>query len=284
MISRESDLSMARQCSLLGIHRSGIYYEPEAESALNLRLMRLMDEKYLQRPYFGVPRMYDWLRYDEGFEVNYKRVERLYKLMGLRSVLPGRNTSKPGPPVYKYPYLLRGLKVETANHVWGADITYIPMMHGYMYLFAVMDLYSRFIVGWDLSSSMDASWCASVFCRACERYGAPLITNTDQGAQFTSEEWTSTLRDKKTQISMDGKGRALDNVLVERLWWSVKYEHVYLHPASNGSELFNGLREYFHFYHVERRHESLSKRTPSNVFHRILSCQQKEKRSKKEKL
>lgn len=284
MVDTKGELSIAAQCSLLGIHRSGWYREPRRESQLNLRLMRLMDEKYLQCPFYGVPRMYTWLRMDKGFEVNYKRVERLYKQMGLRALLPAPDTSRRHPSSYTYPYLLRGLEITTCNQVWSADITYIPMKAGYMYLFALMDVYSRYVVGWDVSSSMDASWCTAVLQQACKKHGRPKILNTDQGSQFTSDEWINALKKRKIAISMDGKGRAIDNIFIERFWWSLKHEHVYSNPADDGLDLFAGLRKYIHFYHVERRHGNLNKLTPSMVYQQKMTFPQKEKRSKKEKL
>lgn len=225
-----------------------------------------MDEKYLDCPFYGSPRMHDWLTLDMGYAINRKRTRRLYRLMGLQSVLPQPNTSKRAPCAYIYPYLLRWLTIEHVNHVWEVDITYIPMKHGYMYLIAIVDVFSRFVLRWDVSSTMDATWCTSVLRETIQQYGAPEIFNSDQGSQFTSDEWIGELKSHNIQISMDGKGRALDNIFIERLWRTVKYEHVYLVPAADGRALYTGLQQYFHFYNFDRRHKSLAKKTPSMVY------------------
>jgi len=266
LIDRSHKLSITRQCELMGISRSTVYYEPRPESSLNLELMRVMDEVFIEYPFFGVPGMYKWLRNRLNYRVNYKRIERLYRLMGLQSVAPKPNTSKRAPCSYVYPYLLRDLIIKGPNHVWAADITYVPMTRGFMYMFAIIDIYSRYVVGWDISSTMEAPWCCQVLCDAIGRFGKPKILNTDQGSQFTSDLWVSSLRTNTIDISMDGKNRAIDNVFIERFWRSLKYEWIYLHPTGDGRELYSGVKDYIHFYHVDRYHSSLNDSTPFSVY------------------
>lgn len=259
-------LSIQKQCELLDISRSTAYYRPRPESELNLMLMFLMDRHYLDHPELGVPGMYAWLRYTKGQLINYKRVERLYSQMGLQSIAPGPNTSKKTTGVYVYPYLLSTIEVTTPNQVWAADITYIPMPVGFMYKFAIIDLFSRYLVGWDISSTMEASWCCQVYKDCLKRHGSPGIINTDQGSQFTSNEWVDSVRDSGAKISMDGKNRAIDNVFIERYWRSLKYEWVYPHPASTGQELYGGIKTYVRYYNEERLHSSLQHQTPFAVY------------------
>jgi putative transposase len=232
------------------------------ESAENLALMRLIDRQYLVRPYFGVPRMTWWLN-ERGHTVNHKRVARLMGLMGLQGAMPGPHTSKPRPEHKKYPYLLREMQVCAPREVWCADITYIPMQRGFMYLVAVMDWFSRYVVAWDVSNSMESAFCVTALKRAL-RSARPGIFNTDQGSQFTSDEFTGTLCEAGVRISMDGRGRALDNVFIERLWRSVKYEDVYLRDYADGLELHAGLAKYFRFYNHERPHSGIRNRTPAH--------------------
>ncbi len=258
------DYSVRRQCRLAGISRSAIYYEPVPEPAENLLLMRLIDEQYMKRPEFGYRRMTDWLR-DEKHEVNYKRVARLMQRMGLQAITPGPHTSRPAPEHKIYPYLLRNMVIERVNQVWSTDITYIPMRNGYMYLTAVIDWYSRYVLSWELSNSMESLFCIDALECALTK-GTPEIFNTDQGAQFTSNGFTSVLLDNEIAISMDGRGRALDNVFIERLWWSVKYEKVYPQSYVDGHSLYQGLSSYFEYYNNERKHSALDKRTPAEVF------------------
>lgn len=256
-------LSITRQCTILGVPRSTYYYTPVAESALNLELMRLMDEHYLLHPYKGVPRMYAWLSRDKGYQVNRKRIERLYyNVMGLRAILPGPHTSKRHPEHAVYPYLLRNKEINNPSQVWATDITYIPMLHGYLYLMAIIDVYSRFILRWDISNTMDSTWCSGIVQDSIARWGVPEIINTDQGSQFTSEEFTSTVLGNGIKLSMDGKGRAIDNIFIERFWRTIKYEHVYLNPTNDGQQLFDGIHTYMNYYNMERRHESLDYCTP----------------------
>lgn len=259
MISKgHSKMSVVKQSKLLCIHRSGLYYKPKGESELNLELMRLMDEHYLHHPFKGAKRMHVWLTRDKGYKVSLNRIERLYyKVMGLRAVMPGRHTSRRNKQHKVYPYLLRNLKIERPNQVWAVDITYIPMKQGYMYLTAIIDLYSRYVVNWSVSNSMDSNWCKETLEQAIQEHGKPEIINTDQGSQFTADEFSSYVLNNEIKLSMDGKGRATDNAFVERLWRSVKYEKIYLNPPKDGTELYLQMVEYFNYYNYERRHEAL---------------------------
>jgi len=259
-----SDLSIRKQCKLAGVSRSNYYYEPAGESKENLLLMRLIDEQFMKHPEFGSPRMTDWLR-DQGYEVNQKRVARLMRLMGIQAITPGPHTSKPSPEHKIYPYLLRGVTIERVNQVWSIDITYIPMKHGFMYLVATIDWYSRYVISWELSNTLDSDFCVKALERALE-YGRPEIFNSDQGSQFTSEAFTKILLEHDIQISMDGRGRALDNVYIERLWWTVKYEDIYPKCYDDGHKLYKGLANYFEYYNEERKHSAIDKRTPMDVF------------------
>jgi len=263
-VKPDSVYSIRRQCKLAGVNRSGFYYKPVPETNENLQLMRLIDEQYMRHPEFGYPRMTDWL-YDQGHCVNHKRVARLMKRMGLQAITPGPHTSKPAPGHKVYPYLLRGVEIERVNQAWGTDITYIPMQHGFMYLSAVIDWYSRYVLSWELSNSLENLFCIAALERALEQ-GTPEIFNTDQGSQFTSEAFTGVLLDKQVALSMDGRGRALDNVFIERLWWTLKYEDVYPKAYSDGHALYRGLDAYFRYYNCERKHSALDKQTPAEVF------------------
>ncbi|WP_152006604.1 IS3 family transposase [Desulfoluna spongiiphila] len=260
-----SNYSIRRQCRLAGVPRSGFYYKPAQETEENLLLMRLIDEQYMRHPEFGYPRMTDWLR-GKGHNVNPKRVARLMNLMRLSAITPGPHTSKPCPEHKIYPYLLRDVSIDRVNQVWSTDITYIPMQHGFMYLTAVLEWYSRYVLAWEISNTLESTFCVSALQKALMR-GTPEIFNTDQGSQFTSESFTAVLLDKEILISMDGRGRALDNVFIERLWWTVKYENIYPNGYSDGHALFRGLHRYFEFYNNEREHSALDKRTPAEVFH-----------------
>lgn len=272
MISKgHSKLSIVKQCNLLQIHRSGLYYKPLGESKLNLRLMRLMDQHYTYYPFKGAKRMHTWLTMDIGFKVNLKRIERLYyKVMGLRAIMPGRHTTKRRKDHKVYPYLLRNLKVERSNQVWGTDITYIPMQKGFMYLVAIIDLHSRYVLNWSVSNTMEAQWCKEALEEAVALHGKPEIINTDQGSQFTSEIFTDYVLSNDIRLSMDGKGRAIDNVFIERLWRSVKYENIYLNPPNTGTELYQQLNQYFHFYNYERRHQGIENQIPVNRYQNKL--------------
>jgi putative transposase len=257
-------LSVRRQCELLGLNRSTWYYEPVPESAANLALMRRIDEVYLQRPYFGSRRLTVWLR-KQGQEVNRKRVQRLLRRMGLEAIYPKPRTTQAGAGHTIYPYLLRNVAVARPDQVWSADITYVPLRRGFLYLTAVMDWYSRCVLAWRLSNSLDGAFCVEALEEALSR-ARPEIFNSDQGVQFTSREFTGRLESAAVAISMDGRGRALDNVFVERLWRSVKYEEVYLHDYATGAECHAGLSAYLSFYCEERPHQALAYRTPAEVY------------------
>jgi putative transposase len=262
-------LSIARQCDLLGMARSSWYYEPVGETSENLALMRLLDEQYTRTPFYGVERMTVWLR-QQGYPVNPKRVRRLLRLMGLEALYPTPRLSLPGPGVpgdtaKRYPYLLRGRNITAVNDVWSTDITYIRLCGGFLYLVAVLDWYSRFVLAWELSNSLDTGFCLAALEEAL-RYGQPHIFNTDQGGQFTSAAYTGRLEHAGIQISWDGRGRALDNIFVERLWRSVKWEEVYLHEYQTVADALSGLGRYFRFYNHDRPHQALGYQTPAQVY------------------
>jgi putative transposase len=257
-------LSVTRQCLLAGLPRSRLYRPARGqESPFNCDLMKEIDRLFLDRPYYGVPRITNWLN-RLGWAVNEKRVARLMRRMGLHSVLPGPHTSRPHPKHPVYPYLLRNLAVTSPDEVWCADITYIPLHRGHLYLVAIMDWFSRYVLAWELSNSMETDFCLRALNRALMR-GSPSISNTDQGSQFTSEAYTGRLTEAGVRISMDGRGRALDNVFIERLWRSVKYEEVYLSDYANGLEAQHGLDRYFRLYNTDRPHQSLQWKTPYEV-------------------
>jgi putative transposase len=257
-------LSVRRQCELLGLSRSGLYYEPAGETAENLRLMRLIDEEYTAHPFFGSRRMTARL-IRQGEVVNRKRVQRLLRLMGLEAIHPKPRLSVAGRGHRIHPYLLRGVAVERPDQVWSADITYVPMASGFMYLAATIDWYSRYVVAWRLSNTLDGSFCLDMLEEALSR-GRPEVFNTDQGVQFTAEAWTGRLESAGVAVSMDGRGRWVDNVFVERLWRAVKYEDVYLHGYEAVPELGRGLGQYFTFYNEGRPHQSLDYRTPWEAY------------------
>jgi putative transposase len=257
------EISVRRQCELLGLNRSSLYYEPARESEYNLMLMRQIDEQYTRTPFYGWPRMTAHLR-RLGYLVNHKRVQRLMHLMGLQALYPKPKTSRPAPGHQVYPYLLRGLTIDRPNQVWCADITYVPLQHGFMYLVAVLDWFSRYVLAWQLSNTLDGRFCQEVVRQALHS-GTPEIFNTDQGAQFTALAFTTILQEAGIRISMDGRGRAMDNVMVERLWRTIKYEHIYLMDYATVPPLEAGLGDYFRFYDYERPHQSLAYRTPAEV-------------------
>jgi len=263
-VESDSFYSIRRQCRLAGVPRSGFYYKPVPETIENLLLMRLIDEQFMKHPEFGYPRMTDWLR-DQGHFINQKRIARLMQRMGLQAITPGPHTSKPASGHKIYPYLLRDVEIERVNQVWSTDITYIPMQCGFMYLIAVIDWYSRYVLSWELSNSLDTLFCIAALERALEQ-DTPEIFNTDQGSQFTSDAFTGVLLDKHITLSMDGRGRALDNVFIERFWWTLKYEDVYPKAYSDGHSLYRGLNSYFDYYNCKRKHSSLGKKTPAEVF------------------
>lgn len=269
MIDKEdTKLSISEQCELLSIHRSGLYYKPVQESDLNLELMRRMDEQYFETPFYGALRLTNFFN-GEGYQLNIKRIRRLMKIINWRTIYREPRTTVINKADYKYPYLLRNLKIERVNQVWAMDITYIPMAKGFMYLTAIIDLYSRYVVNWSISNTMSAEWCAEVLEQAIHTHGKPEIFNTDQGSQFTSEVFINLLKSNNIEISMDGKGRALDNIFIERLWRTVKYENIYLNVYENGVDLYKGLRKYFEFYNSVRKHQSLNYETPQRVYKRV---------------
>jgi putative transposase len=257
-------LSVSQQCELLGMHRSSYYYEPASETAENLSLMEKIDREYTAHPFLGSRRMTTWLC-REGHEVNRKRVQRLMRLMGLEAVYPKPRLSVGGAGHKVYPYLLRNVVIDRVNQVWSTDITYIPMPSGFMYLTAVMDWYSRFVLSWRLSNTLDVGFCLEALDEALSR-GCPEVFNTDQGVQFTSASYTSRLEAAGAKVSMDGKGRCLDNVFVERLWRTVKYEEIYIWHHETVPALESGLTKYFRYYDSERCHQSLDNRTPAEVY------------------
>lgn len=263
MIEKGIDISLCRQCDLLRIHRSGLYYVPVPETDENLHLMRLIDERYYKTPFYGIRRLTVWVR-QQGYNVNRKRVGRLMGIVGWRTLYHKRNTSKKNKENPVYPYLLKDLVIDHPNQVWAIDITYVPMRRGFMYLCAIIDVHTRYVLNWGISNTMTSLWVRQIVEEAIETYGQPEIINSDQGSQFSGFEYTSLLteRDNPIAISMDGKGRAIDNIFIERLWKSVKYECVYIHVFDDGVQLYNGLKEYFHFYNTERPHQSLDYKTP----------------------
>ena len=266
MVERQRpSLSVARQCRALGISRSSLYYQPVGVSQEVLELMKLVRQAvYLERPFFGSRRMAIWLR-GQGYRINRKRVGRLMGEMGLRAIYRRPRTSKPGLGHRVYPYLLRSMRITRPNQVWAADITYVPMARGFMYLVAIMDWHSRYVLAWRLSTTLDVDFCVKALEEALEK-GKPEIFNTDQGSQFTSEAFTGLLKQRGIQISMDGKGSYRDNLFVERLWRSVKYEEVYLKAYADGRDARAGIGEYLSFYNTQRPHQALGYRTPGEVF------------------
>ena len=255
---------MRRQCELLGLARSSLYYQAAQETATNLRLMRLLDEEYTRHPFYGSRRLTAWL-ISQGEEVNRKRVQRLLRLMGLEAIYPKPRLSAPDPSHKVYPYLLRGVGIERVNQVWSADITYVPMPKGFMYLAATIDWYSRYVLSWRLSNTLDGVFCQEMLDEALGQ-GRPEIFNTDQGVQFTALAFTERLKQAGVLISMDGRGRCLDNVFVERLWRTVKYEDIYLRTYATVAELERGLRSYLRFYNEERLHQSLDYQPPRSAY------------------
>ena len=262
---QSSVLSISTQCEMLSVSKSSFYYVPVGELDENLAIMRKLDEQYFSTPFYGALRLTAILILS-GYKVNIKRVRRLMKLVNWQTIYREPRTTISDKTHYKFPYLLKGLKIEKCNQVWAMDITYIPMKKGFMYLTAIIDLHSRYVVHWSLSNSMSADWCTEVLKEAIKNNGTPEIFNTDQGSQFTSDIFINTLIDNNIKISMDGKGRALDNIFIERLWRSVKYENVYLNVYENGLSLWEGLEKYFQFYNHVRIHQSLDYQTPKQRY------------------
>jgi putative transposase len=265
MVEPGAELSIRRQCELLGISRSGLYYEPVATSAEELALMRRIDELHLEHPFYGSRKLAQVLS-TEGRATNRKCVQRLMRVMGFEAMAPKPNTSRAAPEHPTYPYLLRHLKITRINQVWATDITCIPLTQGFAYLVAILDWHSRLVLAWRLSNTLDTSFCVDALQEALWRHGQPEIFNTDQGAQFTADAFTRVLREQSVKISMDGKGRCLDNIFVERLWRSLKYEEVYLHAYGSVQEARTGIGRYFKFYNCQRPHQALGYQTPEAYY------------------
>lgn len=265
MIDNTNKLSVRRQCALLSLNRSGLTYEPVGPTQDDIETMRRLDREYTKHPFYGSRKMVDALA-RKGRTVNRKCVQRLMRLMGIEAIAPGPNTSKPRKEDAKYPYLLRGLTIDRPNQVWATDITYIPLRHGFAYLVAVIDWYSRFVLAWRLSNSMDSSFCIDALNEAIARFGRPDIFNSDQGSQFTDKDFAQRLIDNHIAISRDGKGRCLDNVFVERLWRSVKYEDVYLNGYQEMPSARAGIGSYLDFFNHERPHHGLGGHTPAEIY------------------
>jgi putative transposase len=263
-VDKNEKLSIRKQSELLSINRSNLYYKKKLESAENNEIMKKIDEHYLTFPTHGVLRMQDFL-FSIGILVNHKKLRRLLRLMGLMAIYPKKNLSKLGQAKHKKPYLLRGLQIERPNQVWEIDITYIPMANGFLYLTAIIDVYSRYIVGWGLSNSLAAENCVNVLKQAILTNGKPEIINSDQGSQFTCDLWIELLEKEGIKISMDGKGRALDNIYIERFWRTIKVDYVYLHPHKNGLDLFNGLNGFIKQYN-NNTHQGIDRKTPVSLF------------------
>ena len=280
MVDRERpSLSTARQCALLGVARSSLYYRPREASGENLALMQAMDRQRLDTPFYGSRRMKVWLA-REGRCVSRKRVRRLMRIMGLRAIYRSPRASRPAPEHRVYPYLLRNARVTRPNQAWAADITFLPMARGFLYLVAVMDWHSRCVVAWRLSNTLEADFCVDALKEALGQ-GQPEVFNTDQGSQFTSLEFTQALQEHGVKISMDGKGRYNDNIFVERLWRTVKYEEVYLKAYANATEARRELSSYFRFYNDQRPHQALGYRTPAEVFHGDQTVREEESKDRR---
>ena len=262
---KHKKLSQRTQCKLLTVSRSSLYFKPLGESSFNLQLMKEMDKVHLKYPSFGVKRIVNELE-EKGLKVNSKRVRRLMKKMNINAVYPKPNLSKLGRAKYVHPYLLRGLNINKPNQVWSIDITYIPMQKGFMYLTAVIDVYSRYLLGWQLSNSLDKETQTELVEELFDKYGTPEIINSDQGSQYTSNNWINCLKEHKVKISMDGKGRALDNIYIERFWRTIKYDYIYLNPPESGLELYQGIDEFIRGYN-QRKHQGIEDHKPLNLYY-----------------
>jgi putative transposase len=260
---KNKDLSIRKQCDLLCIPRSSLYYAPVPEKPENIKMMNIMDKHLCMHPTEGVESMVYFLR-EKGYPVGPKRIRRLFKLMGRQTIYRRKNLTKQGLKAFIKPYLLRNLEITHANQVWCTDITYIPMAKGFMYMTAIIDVYSRKILSWSISNSMTKQWCLSVLQEAIDKYGKPMIVNSDQGSQYTSAMWTHYLEQEGIQISMDGKGRATDNIWIERFWKSLKYDYIYLNPADNGLELFEGVQNHISYYNQKIHHST--KQAPNKKY------------------
>ena len=266
MIDFKSEISVSKQCKVLNLKRNFLFHWPKGESEENLEIMLLLDKLYFVIPFYGYRKITVWLQ-NQGFNINEKRVRRLMKLVNWKTIYKEPKTTVCNPEHKKYPYLLKDLKITHKNQVWATDITYIPMKQGFMYLTAIIDLHTRYVLNWDVSNTMSADWCARILSETIEKHGCPEIFNTDQGSQYTSEVHLNVLKDNEIRISMDGKGRAIDNIFIERLWRSVKYEDVYLQSYADGIALYQGLENYFTFYNEQRFHQSLDYKTPSSIYY-----------------
>jgi putative transposase len=267
MIEPKSQLlSISRQCKILNVNRSSYYYRPKPIKQEDLDLMRKIDELYLENPSSGSRTIRRQLK-RQGMIVSRKRIQRLMRLMGIEAVYPKPNTSRPHPQHKVYPYLLRDLTINRPNQVWSSDITYIPMDRGFMYLVAIMDWHSRKVLSWRVSNTMEPAFCVNALEEALSRFGTPDIFNTDQGAQFTSNAFTKVLKDNDIAISMDGRGRCQDNIFIERLWWTLKHQFIYLHSFDNGKSLRRGLGKWIQYYNLVRGHSSLDDKTPDEVYY-----------------
>jgi len=264
-VCKEEKLSVRKQCELLSVNRSNFYYAPVAESQENLDIMKKIDQHNLDFPTHGVLRMQDFLL-GLGLIVNHKKLRRLLRLMGIMAIYPKRNLSKLGLAKYIRPYLLKGLNIDRPNQVWEIDITYIPMESGFMYLTAIIDVYSRYIVGWGLSNSLAAENCINVLKQAILTNGKPEIINSDQGSQFTCDLWIELLEKEEIKISMDGKGRALDNIFIERFWRTIKYDYIYLHPESDGLKLYKGINQFIEHYNNHQTHQGIGRKIPVSLY------------------
>ena len=265
LISDNEQISVRRQCELLGVNRSGIYYSPKGESAENLSVMELLDKEHLEHPTHGVLQLQDYL-FSIGFLVNHKRVRRLMRVMRIVANYPQKNLSKLGKAEYIHPYLLRDLTIESPNQVWGIDITYIAMRKGFMYLTAIIDLHSRYIVGWGLHNTLQAENVKEVLEDAISNHGKPDIVNSDQGSQFTCPLWIDTLKKHTIRISMDGKRRAIDNIYIESFWRTIKRDYVYLNPCENGLELYQGIKWFMVYYNTIKTHQGIDRQTPESIY------------------
>lgn len=269
-------LSIGAQCRLLSLPRSSFYHVPRGETAMNLALMHLIDRQFLDTPFYGVRQM-TWHLRNEGHSVNVKRIRRLMRLMRLMPIYQRPNTSAPAKGLKTWPYLLGGLVVDQPNQVWCADITYLPMRRGFLYLVAIMDWFTRKVLAWRISNTLEADFCVEALDEAIRRFGPPGIMNTDQGSQFTSFAWTDRLKRIGVRISMDGRGRCLDNIFIERLWRSLKYECVYLHAWETGTDAKEGIGRWITFYNHQRPHAAHGGRPPAVVYHNIIEADQQGK-------
>lgn len=273
MVDKQHRLSLRKQCDLLCINRSNLYYSPQKESDTNLGLMAEIDKIHLKHPSFGIRRITQELR-EKGFSVNRKRVHRLMRVMGIATIYPKRNLSKPGKATYIRPYLLRDLKIERPNQVWQIDISYVPMKRGFMYLTAIIDVYSRYIVGWQLSNTLEKQTQTLAMHGAIKKYGKPEIINSDQGSQYTSNHWIEYMEKYGIKISMDGKGRAMDNIYIERFFRTIKYDYIYLNPVESGWELYEGIKDFIKEYN-QRSHQGIKNLKPKDLFKFELTNQLK---------